>query len=310
MSSLCLSAASDVTTILVLGWFPEKSFAYQRQRVTTHLLRAGLREGVDYNVAYYQVRSQEETDRLLQGRDALSTIVFTPHTSPGHFVRASGTRVPHVFQTFSDPVADGWIESYSRPGGNRTGVVEHVPVHGKRLDLLQDLVPGARRIAVVFEATSVDPGVWRSIKAYRMSRPESALVPFKVEVGETAEAIAVRLKRDAIHAVYVPLAGQIDDISKSLFEAVRRAALPAITERHQDIPLGAVMALQVDRSDASPGVAHQLSLVLRKASAGDIPVLSPRRYVLALNPAAARRMGIDIPRGVLRKAEVVVSDAH
>jgi putative ABC transport system substrate-binding protein len=306
--SLSVAAAPEATTVLVLGWFPEKSFAAFRVPLSRHLLGAGLKEGPDYRFEYHQVRSQEETDRVLKGRDPSSLVVFTANTSPGHFVRANGIRAPHVFQTFSDPVADGWIESYARPGTGRTGVTESVPVHGRRLDFLADLLPGATRIGVVFGPESADESVWDAIRDYQAAHPSKSFVRFRVARGESAETIGARLRRERIQALYVPLVGEIDAISEALFAAVRGARLPAITERHQDMKLGAVMAFQVER-DVLPRLAHQLALVLRKTSPNDIPVLTPRRHVLSLNLPVAARLGLSIPRNLLRQAEVIVTHA-
>jgi ABC-type uncharacterized transport system substrate-binding protein len=213
-----------------------------------------MQEGIDYKFEFHQVRTQEECDRVLEGRDPGSLIVFTPDTSPGRFVRANGIRASHVFQSFSDPLADGWIRSYARPGGNTTGVIENVPVHGKRLDLLADLVPRAARIGVVFEATSVEESVWNDIKQYEASHPARSFLLLRVSRGESAEAIAARLRSERIDAVYVPLVGEVDAIAQPLFAASRAARLAAVTERHRDLKLGAVMSLQVDRRDAMIGV--------------------------------------------------------
>jgi putative ABC transport system substrate-binding protein len=298
-------------TILVVGWFPKNAFESHLRGIARHLDSQGLREGRDFTFDYRQVRSQNELDGVLMSRGAGPVVIYSINTTPGEFVRRNGTSEPHVFLTYSDPLADGWITSYARPGGNATGVVEYAAVHEKRLDLLTRLAPRASAIAMIVESSSDGLERLREDSArFARTHPGISIALVSVARGETVDAVASRLRKAGAQAAYVPLHGGIDDIVDTVFGALRRERLPAIGERRGDIERGAVLSLAVDRNELRERISHQLALVLRGTPPGEIPVHSPRKFLLTVNMDAARRIGVEVPRSLLRQADFIVSDGR
>lgn len=296
--------------VVVVGWFGEKSYSLQLHGISESLSRYGLAENRDYRFEYHQVRSQPELEAVLARHAGAPFVIYSANTSPAEFVIKSRTRVPHVFLTYSDPLADGWIQSYAQPGGTATGVVEFAPVHGKRLDLLRDLVPSAQATAIVLETNSASDVLDASLAEYSRAHPHPALKVFRVATGEAVDSIARRLRESKIDSAYVPLVGDIDRVVQPALEALARARVPAISERKADVRRGAVMALEVDRDALFERVAHQIALVLENVPPGTIPVQSPRKFLLTVNLDAAKRIGIDVPRSLLLQAEVVIADGR
>jgi putative tryptophan/tyrosine transport system substrate-binding protein len=302
-------AVGAPTTVVVASWFPQRNFDWQLKRFAELLAAEGLARGIDYEFEYHQVRSQQELDRALARQGDRPHVVYTTNTSPAEFVIRNGTLAPHVFATYSDPLADGWSASYARPGKALTGVVEYAAAHEKRLELLTRLLPSVKRIAVIAENGQVTRDVRDAMKAFEGRHGNIRLSIFAVAAGDHPAGMADRLRTMKVDGAYVPMRnGAIDEIAGALYRALNGAGVPAIAERRHDISLGAVLALEVDRSELTRRLAHQLALVLTGTPAGSIPVHSPRRFQLAVNLDAARRLAITVPRGLLRQADFIIAD--
>jgi ABC-type uncharacterized transport system substrate-binding protein len=216
--------------VVVVGWFGEKSYTLQLRGISESLSRNGLAENRDYRFEFHQVRSQPELETVLAKHAGAPFVIYSANTSPAEYVIKSRTRVPHVFLTYSDPLADGWIQSYAQPGGTATGVVEFAPVHGKRLDLLRDLAPNAKTTAIILETNSTSDVLDASLAEYSRSHSHPALKVFRVAIGESVESIARRLSRVEDRFGLRSLVGDIDRVVQPALEALAQARVPAISE--------------------------------------------------------------------------------
>ena len=313
MGLLSGSMGADVpgspATILVISWFPWETMAAHVDGVKKNLSREGLFEGREYRIEFRQARTQESVDQAIARFQQDRLIVYTANTTPGRLVRRNGTTAAHVFLTYSDPLVDGWIASYVRPGGSATGVVEYAPVHRKRLELLSRLLPATARIAILLEATSDAAELRKEASRFGVENTGIQVEIFPVAQNETAAGIAARLRAAAIQGVYVPLQGNVDAVTELIYSAVAIAALPAISERRADLSRGAVLAYEVDRNALRERIANQLALILHGTPPAEIPVHSPRKFLLGVNLVAAAKLGVRIPRALLVQADQVISHA-
>lgn len=296
--------------MVIVSWFPKFRYSRQVQTIEAYLAGQGLRYGADFEVEYHQIRTQEALDGVIAAQGSRPFIVFSNNTTPAEFVVKNGTRAPHVFVTYSDPLAERWIESYGHPGGTVTGVVEYVSAHGKRLQLLARLVPKAERFAILLPGGIVHPDLDEAIRAFAGEREGRSVRMIKVAVGDSAPAIAARLRAARAQAVYVPLpsGANAEDLSVPLYAAVKSEGLAAMSERRFDVTRGAVLALEVDRRDVNARVAHMIGLILRGTPPGSIPVHSPRRLFLTVNLDAAKGLGLVVPPSLLRQADFAIVD--
>ncbi len=296
--------------MVIVSWFPKFRYSRQVKAIEDYLVGQGFRYGADFEIEYHQVRTQEALDRVIAAQAGQPFVVLSNTTSPAEFVIRNGTRAPHVFVTYSDPIAQGWIDSYGHPGRTATGVVEYAPAHWKRLQLLARLMPKADRFAVLLGGDTVHPDLDDAIKGFLRERPGRSVKVIKVAVGDEATAIAARLLAAGAEAAYVPLPvdANIDDVAIPLYAAVSRLGLPAVSERRFDVTRGAVLALEVDRRDMNARVSHMIGLILRGTPPGSIPVHSPRRFFLSVNLDAAKRLGLAVPPSLLRQADFTVVD--
>ena len=213
---------------------------------------------------------------------------------------------PMVFFSNGDPVAQGLVADINRPGGNRTGITTALPTFEKRIEILHEAVPAARVIGVLVERADDEaefPGVREASAhfgvAFRWVGVRSA--------EEATNAIAGREGR-SIDAWYIPYNSASFLYPDAIVAALDRARRPAIFERAKFADMGGLLAYQHTVEDPAERFAEVLSSILDGVPPADIPVVRPRRFELVLNLAAARRLGLDMPKSLVKSADRVIAE--
>lgn len=222
-------------------------------------------------------------------------------------LRAVSADVPMVFASNADPVASGLVTDLNRPGGRQTGITSALQTFVKRIELLREAAPHARRIGVLLEKEGepADLGL--------RAADHAALGDVRLEwrragsPGEIFEAIAGFGAR-GIDAWYIPYNGVAFHHGESVLAALDAARRPAVFERAKFAEGGGLLAYQHMVDDPIGRLAEMLASVLEGVPPGEIPVVRPTRFELVLNLAAARRLGISVPKALVKRADRVILD--
>lgn len=221
--------------------------------------------------------------------------------------QAATTAVPVVMVASSDPVGTGIVAGLARPGGNVTGVTLASPeVSGKRLELLRELVPRARRVAVLLN--DGDPGKVRELGLLQQAARGLELVvdpiPLKNTGALSASLAAVeRARPDAV----VVLADPVTLTARRAladFAAGRR--LPAIYELAAFVDAGGLIAYGPNIRDVYRRAGFIVDKILRGARPDEIPVEAPTTFELIVNARAARALGLTLPGSIMLRATRVI----
>lgn len=207
----------------------------------------------------------------------------------------------------ADPVGSGLVASLSRPGGNVTGLSLDVTpeVAGKRLALLKEAVPGAARVAVLWESVHPNPEYLRSAEAAA------------ARLGVTLRVIETRSVEDLDRAFGAILRERVDGLFVFMSPlTVRRAGpivrfadkhrLPAVYGTRLFAERGGLMSYGADFPDLYRRAAVYVDKILRGAKPADLPVEQPTRFEFLINVKAAKAIGLTIPRSVLLQADQVI----
>lgn len=205
----------------------------------------------------------------------------------------------------SDPVAKGFLRSLSRPGGNLTGIWMDFPdIAGKRLQMLKDAVPAARRVGVVWDKRVAGLQFAATQTAARVVDIAVQSVPLRHE-SEVDDVVkrALRAKPHAILMLTSPI----------VFRAQRRIAQLAVQHR---IPTfsgfstfpddGGLMAYGPDFAAMWHQMAGYVDRILRGAKPGDLPVERPTKFELVINLKTAKALGLTISPSLLQRADQVI----
>jgi putative ABC transport system substrate-binding protein len=214
--------------------------------------------------------------------------------------------IPIVFALANDPVGGRLVTSLAQPGGNVTGLsLQATDLGGKRLELLREIVPGLRRLAIM-----VDVGYSDSV--LEMGEVQAAARTLSIEVAPAeirrAEDIgpaieAVKAKADALYVVVGALIGAY---RTRIITSALGARLPTLFSNREQVQAGGLMSYGPSVPDMFHRAADLVDKILRGAKPGDIPVEQPTRFELVINLTTARALGLTIPDSFLLRADEVI----
>jgi putative ABC transport system substrate-binding protein len=226
----------------------------------------------------------------------------------GALAAKSATKtVPIVFATGSDPVADGLVTSLNRPGGNVTGVsFLGGLVGGKRLELLHQLLPNARTMAMLVNSGTREGETEREDAQTAAEALGLDLVALNVESGQSLEAAFATFTERGSAAVLVGSGGFTNSHREEIVALARRHHLPAAFSIREPVLGGAIMSYGSSPTEAYRQVGIYAGRILRGEKPADLPVMQSTKLDLVLNLKAARAFGIVVPDKLLALADEVI----
>jgi putative ABC transport system substrate-binding protein len=319
--SFIVAVAGGVVTPLAAGAQPARDVrigVVSPGGVVYGAMLDGLREGLKAlgleSVTHGKLHVRE-TKGNLQAADTIGkdferqgfTVIVTMGSSVTIRVKEATARIPIVFAAGSDPVELGIIGSLARPGGRLTGV-HYVSgdLAPKRLQILRQFVPNARRVVVL-----PDPTNPVSVRALRSAREAASqlgitLVEWTATSPGDVRAALPKLTRPNVDGcVQIPnptVTSHIDLIVRT----ANAQGVPTITQDREGAVAGALAAYGPSWRDVGRAAAKPLQRVIAGAHPGDIPVEALDRITLVVNAKTAKRLGITIPSSIMLRAEEMI----
>lgn len=221
-------------------------------------------------------------------------------------VKQATSVIPIVFAVGIDPVGSGLVASLSHPGGNVTGLsIQATDLAGKRLELLREIVPQLRRLAIMFDVGNPQP-------VLEMGETQAAARTLGLEVAplviQRADDIApafAALKPQA-DALYVAVDQLVVANLTRILTLALGARLPTIFSTRDFVKAGALMSYGPNYSDLFRHSADYVDKILRGTKPGDIPVEQPTKFELVINLTTAKALGLTIPESFLARADEVI----
>ena len=228
--------------------------------------------------------------------------------TPGALAAKNATStIPIIFITGGDPVEQGLVASLARPGGNLTGVtLLIVELTSKRLELISELVPRTRAIALL--ANPNNPAVETVIRNVQNAARTKELGFRVLKAGTEGEIDAafsslVQLQAGALIVGSDPFFYSQRDQIVALAE---RHAVAAVYERREFVAAGGLISYGPSFTDTWRQVGIYAGKILKGAQPGDLPVQQPTKFELVVNLTAVKRLGLNIPPAILARADEVI----
>jgi len=216
------------------------------------------------------------------------------------------TAIPIVFAVAIDPVGNGLVASLAKPGGNVTGLsLQAAHLAGKRLELLREVVPQLRRLAIIFNVGNAQP-------VLEMRETEAAartlgieVVPLEIRrVADFSPAFqALRGNTDALYVAIDQL--MVANLMRILTLALG-VRLPTIFSTRDFVRGGGFMSYGPSYTERFGRAADYVDKILRGAKPGDIPVEQPTKFELVVNLITAQALGLEVPPTLLAIADEVI----
>jgi putative tryptophan/tyrosine transport system substrate-binding protein len=230
-------------------------------------------------------------------REKVDVIVATGYSMEG--LQQATSTIPIVMAAADDPVDNGFVQSLARPGGNITGLsLGGRELHGKRLELLKELVPGAAPVAVLWQGSIGMQGAASAAQARGWK-----LLSFEVRGPGDIDA-AIRAASDArAGSLLVFASTPLFVHAQHVTDLASKYRLPAMYELRRFVETGGLMCYGVDDKDIWRHAASYVDKILKGAKPASLPVEQPTKLEFVINLNAAEALALTIPRGVLMQAD-------
>jgi putative tryptophan/tyrosine transport system substrate-binding protein len=285
---------------------PSASFEHIVAALSRGLGEAGFVDG--RNVVIEQRWAEGRDDRLpalladLIGRKAA---VIVANTQGALAAKAAGTTTPVVFATGSDPVRDGLVASFNRPGANFTGVTFISSDLGtKRLELLRQLVPKTTTIAMLVgpdvpETVAERADVQKAAQAFG----QQLVVAQATGLGEIAAAFTAFVEPGAL---FVGTGAFTNSHREAIVALAAHRALPAIYPLREFVSIGGLIGYGSSITDAYRQAGIYAGRILKGEKPADLPVMQSSKFELVLNLKTAKSLGLQVPDRLLALADEMI----
>ena len=307
-----LAARAQQAAMPVIGFLDPSSPERSTDMVRAFLLglgEEGYFEGRNVVIEYRWADGQN--DRLPEFaadlvRRRVAVIMATTDRS-ALAAKAATATIPVVFTSGNDPVQFGLVASLNRPAGNLTGVTTlNVEVGQKRLQLLHEMVPAARDIAVLINPS--DPSAQTLARDIAAASRTLGLTVHLLDASSEHDfdAAFVTLRQRQAGALVIGADPFFNSRSEQLAQLAARHAVPAIYQYRTFTAAGGLMSYGNPLGEVRRLAGTYVGRVLKGEKPADLPVQQATKMELIINLKAAKALGIDVPATLLARADEVI----
>ena len=309
-----LTARAQQPALPVIGLLGGVSAARYADRVAGFhrgLAETGYVEG--RNVAIEYRWADDHYDRLpAMAADLLSrrvAVIFAAGPDVGLQAAMAATKtIPIVFVTGSDPVAAGFVPSLARPDGNVTGLTHlDVELVAKRVELLHELLPDARRIAVLVNPTNA--GIAQNVieeSQVAARRLGLEIVVLKAATEDDIESSVATAVRQQAAALSIGPESYLVSRSRQIASFALSHRLPTMGETREAVSAGILMTYGANLVDIFRQAGVYVGRILKGDRPASLPVVQPTKFELLINMTTAKALGLQVPYMLLALADEMI----
>ena len=305
-----LARAQPVGKVHRIGYLslnPPQTFAHLIEALKEGLRELGYVEGRNFTL---EIR---HADGKIERLDALAAelvrsdvdVIVTSVNAQTHAAKRATKTIPIVMTVGTDVVAEGFVASLARLGGNITGLTWDVGVEvmAKRFDFLKEAVPNLSRVAVLFDPGQDAPAFRRAIEEGGKAVGLTLIWPKVTDDLEPAFELAVR---ERAQAIFSGGGARLFRLRKQVVELAAKHRLPDTHYSAEFVDAGGLMSYAPNLPGLFRGAAKYIDRILKGAKPGDLPVEQPTRLDLVINQKTAKALGLKVPQSLLIRADRVI----
>jgi putative ABC transport system substrate-binding protein len=233
-------------------------------------------------------------------------LIFVTEENPVKAAQMATTRIPVVFAAVGDPLGQGLIQSFARPGGNITGVTNlDLELGPKRLEVFREILPSLKRVLYPYDSS--DAYAAAAAREYRDAarRLGVVLVEQEVRTQEEAQATIDRVRKGEVDGILKPRGISLN-IPGFILRATSERAIPAMFDATWWVEQGGLASYGSDFYESGRQAARLVDKILKGANPAEIPVEVNPKIELAINLQVAKTLGLPIAPEVLYRADRLV----
>ncbi len=299
--------AKKLPTIGFLGASTSSAWSHWTAAFVQRLRELGWIEGRTIAIEYRWAdgRSERFAEFAAEFVQLKMDVILTVGSAVPAAKQATAT-IPIVFALASEPVGSGMVASLARPGGNVTGLsLQSSELAGKRIELLREVVPGIRRLAIIGNVGA--PTTLLEIAAAQEAARKLGIEVDVLEIRRAEEIVPAfgTLKSD-VQALYVCPDPLVNANHARINTLALGARLPTMHPFRDYLGAGGLMSYGADNTDLFRRAGGYVDKILRGAKPSDLPVEQPTKFDLIVNLTTAKALGLKIPDSFLLRATEVI----
>jgi len=272
------------------------------------LRELGWTEGRTITIEYRWAEGREERFAEIAAElvRLKADVIVTSGTQAVMASKNATSVIPIVFATAGDPVGSGLVASLARPGGNVTGLATLAnELAGKRLELLREVVPSLRRLAIMGNVGN--PYIMLELDEVRAAARMLGLEAITLEIRRAQDlASAFEALKSGADALYVCTDALVNTHRIRINIAALGERLPTMHGSRDFVEAGGLMSYGPNFPDMFRRTADYVDKILRGAKPGDLPVEQPTKFDLVVNLTTAKALRLEIPPTLLTRADEVL----
>jgi len=231
-------------------------------------------------------------------------LIFSIATPTTQAVKKATSTIPIVFTAVTDPVAAGLVRSFDKPGGNVTGTSDMEPINDQ-LKLIKDLVPGAKRIGIIYNAGEVNSTV-----QVKIAKDDAASLGYSIveatvsnssEVNQAAQSLVGK-----VDAIWLPTDNTVASSVAAIIKVANSAKIPVVAAEKGMVEGGSLTTLGISYSDLGYQAGLMAIKILKGEKPANIKVETAKNLQLIINQKEADAIGLKIPDSIMKKAQEVI----
>jgi putative tryptophan/tyrosine transport system substrate-binding protein len=271
----------------------------------------GLREGLAQlgylegkNVAYMVEDAQGEVANLANRAatiaEAKPDVIFTIGTTPTAVAKQATTTLPIVFTLVADPLRSGFIAGYASSQNNLTGITNSAgPLSGKRLEILQEIAPGIKRVLALVAPSEKAAEVTIQFLTEAAPKLGIELLRHDVSSKEEIQEILKTLPKGTVDAIYYVPSSLVGAHLNLLIHKANEDRIPLTVTDYSMVEQGALVSYGADLRLLGIQAAKLVAKITKGAKPSEIPIQTPEQLLLTINLTTAKAIGLDIPQSIL-----------
>jgi len=273
------------------------------------LKELGYSEG--HNIAYEYRWAEGKPQRLpelVKGLVDLKVDVITAFSTPAAIAAQKATQtIPIVFAGVGDPVGSGLVSSLSRPGGNITGIsILATELTGKRLELLEEIVPSASPVAMFWNDSN--PGM--VLRAHEAQNAADKLSLNLQSIGVhdliSFDTAFATINNGRFNALLVLVDPFTREHRQRIVDFAAQRRLPAIYESREFVDAGGLISYGPSLLALQRRAADYVSMIFKGSNPADLPVELPTKFEMVISMKAAKALGITLSQSVVMRADELI----
>jgi putative ABC transport system substrate-binding protein len=280
-------------------------------------LRRGLRqrgyvEGRNIIIEYRPADGRiERFSELAQELVRLNLDLIVAINTPAALAaKQATTTIPIVVPIMGDPIRDGLVVNLARPAGNITGLTFLGPeLATKRLELLQQALPGMSRVAALWHPGAYGESTMNEmLKEMEQGARRLSVELMLVQVSGVAEFDRAfsEMAKESVNAVIILPSPMLFTERRHIVDLATKHRLPSMAMAREFVDIGGFMAYGASITDLIRRAAVYVDKILQGAKPADLPVEQPTQFELVINLKTGKALGLDIPPSLLARADEVI----